>query len=90
MIQATPANPCDDDACADCVNQSGLCQKHKRSVLPQLKEPHWYRLAHSGMYRELKDEKDHSPEGLRLIRRKDRARSKRLRSNRIDLLVSAA
>lgn len=66
------------DPCPDCIEHDGLCRRHERSVLPQLAQPFWYRHAHSGMYRELKEQKDHSPEALKLIRRKERRRSKRL------------
>lgn len=34
--------------CVDCVAQEGLCAPHRPHVLPQLKEPSWYRDAHSG------------------------------------------
>lgn len=66
------------DVCADCIRHDGLCRKHERAVLPQLAQPFWYRHAHSGMYRELKDEKDHSAAGLKIKRRKERLRAKRM------------
>ena len=77
------------DLCADCVKQDGLCTRHIPSVCPNLAQPGWYRHAHSGMYHELRDEKAHSPEALRLIRRKERRRAKRLREL-VDLIAHPA
>lgn len=77
IVSGAAVDTSDPDLCPSCITHQGLCRKHERGVLPLLKEPHWYRLVHSGMYRELKDEKDHSPEGLAIRRRKERRRAKR-------------
>lgn len=75
------------ETCADCIKHDGLCRRHEKAILPQLAQPFWHKHAHSGMYRELKDEKDHSPEGLKIIRRKERLRAKRLREL-VDLIAT--
>lgn len=80
------------DVCKNCVEQQGLCRRHEKAILPQLAEPFWYRQAHSGMFHELRDEKAHSPEALRLIRRKDRRRAKRAEELRrlVDMIATPA
>jgi hypothetical protein len=45
----------DGEVCTACVRASGLCQRHAKGVLPQLKEPSWYRDAHSGLWTEQKE-----------------------------------
>lgn len=61
--------------CQPCVDDAGLCVSHVRDVTPQLKEPAWYRDAHSGMYHET-GKTSESPEARRIRERKERKRAR--------------
>lgn len=60
--------------CPECLEHEGLCHSVKcRSVLPQLKEPGWYRDVHSGRWIELgKKTAPASPAAERAKRRNER------------------
>lgn len=44
--------------CPPCLKHEGLCVGHAPHVLPQLKEPSWYRDAHSGKWHQRETAKE--------------------------------
>lgn len=54
--------------CTACVEQSGLCGRHKKGVLPQLAQPFWYQLV--GTHHQKSVVEAMSPEGRRVYNRK--------------------
>lgn len=46
------------EPCPECLEHEGLCLAHRPHVLPQLKEPSWYRDAHSGKWIERETAKE--------------------------------
>lgn len=63
--------------CAQCIERDGLCVAHAPAVLPQLKQPGWYRHAHSGMYHETgKAQLEQSPAAKKAERRNVRKKSR--------------
>lgn len=54
--------------CADCLSREGLCLAHAKSVLPQLAQPHWYRLVGSVLAPD-RAVKDEAPAVLKAKRR---------------------
>ena len=75
--KAADVAPCDE-----CVAQRGLCGRHKRAILPQLAQPHWYRLVGT----------DHHDERTEMSReaRKVADRKARKAKRRAELLALAA
>lgn len=67
--KAADVAPCDD-----CVAQRGLCGRHKRGVLPQLAQPHWYRLVGHAHHDE---RKEMSREARKIADRKARKAKRR-------------
>lgn len=73
--------PINADTCPDCVEQQGLCQRHVKSVCPQLKQPSWYRLVGAMHYDQRREES--------AAARKVRLRKERKRARGIERLVLA-
>lgn len=80
MPRSVPARAAAEEVplCPKCITHEGLCHAHEPHVLPQLKEPGWYRDAHSGKYYETGKDQKLSPEGQRIADRKARKAAKRV------------
>jgi hypothetical protein len=66
--------------CPSCLSAEGLCIGCGRAVLPQLKQPSWYREAHSGIYaknRRKAEDAELTAEAHRVKARKERKRNRR-------------
>lgn len=79
MSRIVPAREAAEEValCPKCVTHEGLCHAHEPHVLPQLKEPGWYRDAHSGKYYETGKHQKLSREGQLVKERKERKAAKR-------------
>lgn len=65
-----------DNDCPACVKEKhGVCKFHEKFFYPQLTQPKWVRLI--GKQEQIKPKPETSPEAERVIRRKERKRSKR-------------
>lgn len=77
--------------CPECPQHAGLCASCGRTVLPQLKQPSWYRDAHRGALHAVGAEAARTPEGDKVRRRKAaRARTRLLRALRGEHTRSSA
>lgn len=64
-----------DALCAACVEQLGLCARHAPGVLPQLKQPSWYRLVGEAHY--APKATPESPAARKVRERKERKRARK-------------
>ena len=55
--------------CEECLSHGGLCEPHSKSVLPQLAQPHWYRLISSSQTEDLTPRPEESTSVLKAKRR---------------------
>lgn len=58
--------------CASCIEQQGLCGRHKKGILPQLAQPFWYKLVGATLEKTAHQQvlEEMSPEARRVYHRK--------------------
>lgn len=80
--------------CPSCVEQQGLCGRHKKGVLPQLAQPFWYKLVGATLEKTAHEIAlaEMSPEARRIYHRKrvKAARRAGMQKARADALASLA